>query len=351
MQARNHRIAVSCVLTLALGAAGCEKAKEMANQVSEAAKSAAGAAQGVAENAAGAVVEADSPDAKLSHKLNGYVSCLNSYADRAFDARERYLSWVDEKTGPTGKESRIGYGVYTMSDPAACVTEYQQANALEPKLPVLEAAATAYAAALVAMHPLLEEANTYYERENYKDDAGAKGRELHPKLLAAWAALDTANDAMRAEFSAQRGAVQLRELAELEKKGKDLRYYIAKTMYEARVLTELGEPAAEGDFGLADADKVKAQAALVEALTDEYIAYVKAHADEAKGYMMLSRYDSAIDDFAKQAKLFSRRVAEKSKASRSELSRLGHGLTSPDGTFSKLQYQYNQLVAAHNGMN
>ncbi|MEZ4266342.1 MAG: YiiG family protein [Myxococcota bacterium] len=351
----NHaKSAVICSLIGLLATAGCEKASELAGQVGEAAKSAAGAVTNQAGGGAGGGAveagEAPSEDDILNQKLNLYVDCINSYADRAFDSRGRYLSWVDEKTGPTGKEKRISYGLYTMSDPKDCDAKVKQANELRPDLPPLEEAATAYAAALMTLHPLLEEANTYYERENYKDDGAAKGRELHPKLLAGWAALDTANAALRKEFSAQRGAIQARELAELEAKGKNLRYYIAKTMNEARILTELGEPAGDGDFGLADADAVKAQAAAMETLADEYTAYVKAHEDEANGMMMLSRYTSAIDDFAKQAKLFSRRVVDKDKASRSELSRLGHGLTSPDGTFSKLQYQYNQMVSAHNSL-
>jgi hypothetical protein len=355
------KCAVICSLMGVLAAGGCEKAKELAGQVGEAAKSAAGAAQGAAENAAGAVQGAAhntasaaaaevSPDDALNAKLNLYVQCINSYADRAFDSRARYLSWVDEKAGPTGKERRITYGLYTMSDPKSCEENVVQANGLDPDLPPLEQAATSYAAALMTLHPLLEEASTYYERENYKDDGAAKGRELHPKLLAAWAALDTANETLRKEFSAERSGIQARELAALEAKGKNLRYFIAKSMNEARLLTEMGEPAADGDFGLADGDKVKAQAALVEALADEYAAYVKAHKDEADAFMMLSRYTSAIEDFAKQAKLFSRRVAAKEKASRSEMSRLGHGLTSPDGTFSKLQYQYNSMVTAHNNL-
>lgn len=354
--------AVICSLFVVLAASGCEKAKELASQVSEAAKSATGAAQSAVENAAGAVqgaaqnapsaVAAEvSPDDALNAKLNLYVQCINRYADRAFDSRARYLSWVDEEAGPTGKERYITYGLYTINDPKACADNVTQAHGLEPHLAPLEQAATAYVAALTTLHPLLEEANTYYERENYKDDGAAKGRELHPKLLAAWAALETANDAFRTEFKAQRGAIQARELAALEAKGKSLRYYIAKTMNEARVLTELAEPAAAGDFGLADAAAIQPQVALVETLTDEYAAYVTAHKDEADGLMMLSRYTSAMDGFTKQAKLFSRRVVAKEKASRSEMSRLGHGLTAPDGTFSKLQYQYNDMVSAHNSLN
>ena len=40
--------------------------------------------------------------------------------------------------------------------------------------------------AVVAAEDVIKEASTYYDQKNYKDDKFAKGKELHPRLLAAF---------------------------------------------------------------------------------------------------------------------------------------------------------------------
>src|SRR5262249_16465789 len=47
-----------------------------------------------------------------AEKTNAYIECSNRFVERAYQARDRYLSWVDAKKGPTGKESVLG--TYTL---------------------------------------------------------------------------------------------------------------------------------------------------------------------------------------------------------------------------------------------
>src|SRR6185295_13020337 len=107
------------------------------------------------------------------------------------DSRKRYFSWVS-KNGPTGKE-RIIYGTYTIYDTADCRQAVEKASALEPRDAALEAAASSYADAVSKLEPLLKEADDYYTQEDYKDDKMAKGKALHPRLVAAWDAFATAD--------------------------------------------------------------------------------------------------------------------------------------------------------------
>ncbi len=125
---------------------------------------------------------ADPPS--LTEKLNAYVGCINRLSERSHDSRRRYFSWVG-KNGPTGKE-RIIYGTYTIYDTSDCRKNVEKANALEPRDAELEAAASAYADAVSKLEPLLKEADDYYKQEDYKDDRMAKGRAMHPRLVAAW---------------------------------------------------------------------------------------------------------------------------------------------------------------------
>jgi hypothetical protein len=124
-------------------------------------------------------------------KINAYVGCINRLSERAYDSRKRYFSWVGRK-GPTGRE-RIIYGTYTIYNTADCKNNVAKANAMEPRDSAIEAAATAYVAAVTALEPLLKEADDYYSQENYKDDRMAKGKALHPRLVAAWNAFAMAD--------------------------------------------------------------------------------------------------------------------------------------------------------------
>ena len=47
------------------------------------------------------------------------------------------------------------------------------------------------------LEPLLKEADDYYKQEDYKDDRMAKGKALHPRLIAAWDAFASADKALR----------------------------------------------------------------------------------------------------------------------------------------------------------
>ena len=78
---------------------------------------------------------------------------------------------------------------------------------MEPHDAAIEAAATAYADAVSKLEPLLKETDDYYSQENYKDDKMAKGKALHPRLVAAWDKFATADKALRGEVEIGRAHV------------------------------------------------------------------------------------------------------------------------------------------------
>ena len=166
-------------------------------------------------------------------KLNAYVGCINRLSARSYDSRARYFSWAD-KSGPTGKE-RIIYGTYTIYDTSDCVKNVEKANALEPRDAALEAAATAYAKAVARLEPLLKEADDYYTQQDYKDDKMAKGKALHPLLVAAWDAFASADQKLRAGVEAINDKRALEKLAAIEQsEGKQARYHVEALMIQAK---------------------------------------------------------------------------------------------------------------------
>ena len=109
-----------------------------------------------------------------TEKFNAYVDFLNRTL-RASESIDRYKSWVNWTTGPTGRE-RIIYGLYDVYDTSGEAAKATAATKAEPLMPELDAAMRDYVAANAALAPILTKANGYYERADYKVDKMAKAR-------------------------------------------------------------------------------------------------------------------------------------------------------------------------------
>jgi hypothetical protein len=97
------------------------------------------------------------------------------------------------KAGPTGRE-RIVYGLYRINarDVTSCRDKFAKAQDSAPVLP-LDGAGAGYMKAVDGLHQVVEEMYPYYDRENYKDDKFAKGKELHSKFVSQVALFKTAS--------------------------------------------------------------------------------------------------------------------------------------------------------------
>lgn len=284
----------------------------------------------------GGSASAQTPPA--TEKLNAYVGCINRLSARALESRARYLSWVG-KNGPTGKE-RIIYGLYTIYDTADCQKKAEAANALEPRDAALEAAATAYVTAVTTLGPLLKEADDYYTQENYKDDKMAKGKALHPRLVAAWDAFASADKNLRDGVEAINDRRKAEELVAIEaKEGRSARYHVAALMIDAKRV-------------LRAEDTTKPDVAEITKALEAYETTVKAieAAGAEGGGKIGSMFISNAKSFLTTAKQLMRRIRDKvpySSGDKMMLSGAGSGWM-VEGSPPRLLRDYNQLVDAYN---
>ena len=280
------------------------------------------------------------PESKaLTQKINAYVECINRLSERSHQSRSRYFSWA-AKSGPTGKE-RIIYGTYTIYETAPCKQKVEAANALEPREPELEAAADAYVTAVVALEPLLKEADDYYDQQNYKDDKMAKGRALHPRLVATWDAFSAADVKLRNLVDEQQDKLARARLAEIERtEGIKDRYHVEAVMLTAKYVLR-AQQASPPDL-----------AAFTKAI-EEYEAIIKATEDYAsanKGSKIGSSFVSDAKKYLTTAKMLMRRVRDKVPYSQGDrmLMDSGGGAWMVDGSPARLAKDYNQLVGSYN---
>jgi Protein of unknown function (DUF3829) len=272
-------------------------------------------------------------------KLNAYVGCINRLSERSYQSRERYFSWA-AKSGPTGRE-RIIYGLYTIYDTSDCKKNVEKANGLDPRDAALEAAATDYAEAVSKLEPLLKEADDYYTQQDYKDDKMAKGKALHPRLVAAWDAFESADQKLRSAVEAINDKRALEKLAAIEQsEGRNARYHVEALMFQAKRVLR-AEETAKPDV-----------AAITQALND-YESIVKGaeqFSGSGSGAKIGSMFVNNAKSFLVTAKALMRRIRDKEPYSSGDkvmLSNAGSGWM-VEGSPPRLMRDYNQLVNAYN---
>lgn len=286
-----------------------------------------------------------------SVKVADFVDdCTNSFTASVQRSRDRYLGWVSE-SGPTGRERYISRGVGSIRNPSRCRQAVDGLATRTPPMPQFEAAAGQYVTSLEALYPVLSAADTYYERESYRDDDAARGRELHTSMVAGWAAFQLAVDALEGPL---RRIEDEARAARLERMATDpaerSRYLVERTMGEARAIADVvaAMELRERRLVTADPGAFEAQVQLFQAHVDE----MRGHRPAApEPQVDLSRFKREANDLLTTTLALMRRVRDETPFTRSELGRLGtSGGWMTDGSPDKLMDGYNDLVRAYNGL-
>jgi hypothetical protein len=279
--------------------------------------------------------QASAQTPSLTEKINAYVGCINRLSERSYDSRRRYFEWVG-KTGPTGKE-RIIYGTYTIYDTSACRKAVEKANTLEPRDAGLEAAASAYADAVSKLEPLLKEADDYYERQDYKDDGMAKGKAMHPRLIAAWDAFAAADTALRNGVEVINDRRAAERLAEIEQKeGRKAAYHVHALMIHAKRVLR-AETSDKPDV-----------AAMVKAVT-EFEDLVKGAEEFSGDGKIGSSLIGNAKSFLVTSKQLMRRIRDKVPYSSGDQMMMGGGgAWMVEGSPARLLRDYNQMIDSYN---
>jgi Protein of unknown function (DUF3829) len=277
----------------------------------------------------------------LSGKLQPYIQCINRLSERAYQSQDRYVGWAGRAQAINAKPKNI-LGLYEIYDPADCAKGVEAATAAEPRQPELEAAGTGYVAASLALAAILKTANDYYDQGNYKDDKMAQAKAMHPKLLAAFAAFDRADNGLRGLVEKLNDEIQLAALAEIEKKeGRSVRYLVEAMMVKAK-----GVVRTKGDTDKFDLAKVIDALSGYEAALRELEDAVSKDKTAKIGMMVMSNAKS----FLVTAKEYMRRVRDKvpfSEGERMIMNQPNAGWM-VQGSAPRLSRDYNQLIEAYN---
>lgn len=275
-------------------------------------------------------------DASLVEKVNGYIACSNRAVSRTMDSRSRYLSWVNESTGPTCSERYISYGLYTLYEDGVktCNEAASRGKTLPPSMPKLEQAGTDLADAYAELVPLTKKAEDYYDQEDYKDDNCAKGKAMHTQLMAAFNKFSAAEKIMSGELDGLKAQLDIKQLAQIERdQGKKLQWYTQNFMMNTRNLIRAVPKENATSF---DSAAYLAAFNNLQPAYDQLIEYSGANAAEASGAFWYSAFESSAKNFYTKAKFLKRDVADGKK---------------PDArALNELIDEYNRLVGDANNL-
>ncbi len=168
----------------------------------------------------------------VTGKMNAYVALMNRTM-RASESIARYKSWVDMEKGPVNKDR--AFGVYQLYDVTKLIADASKALSAEPKLAALDASMKAYIEAYSQLAPIIDEANTYYERKDYLDDNLARGKQIHTRLVPAAEAFLAAREKVEQDFQIEQLRLAQKELAAIEQQeGRKANWHRTNLMLAAQ---------------------------------------------------------------------------------------------------------------------
>lgn len=224
------------------------------------------------------------PDEALQaaiRKSNAYIDLMNRTL-RASQSWGRYTSWVDVKTGPTGRERYIDYGLYSLYDVRGEIEKALAATNEVPLVPALDATMKRYVEAYQALAPLITQANGYYERKDYKTDNMAEGKALHAKLVPAAESFLRERAMLDRDMRGFKRDISTREIAAIEAaEGRKARWHVRNVMMHAEEIIELLPSNAAPVVNMPVFDEVLARYATA---VREMDAYTQANPGQVSGF-------------------------------------------------------------------
>jgi hypothetical protein len=211
---------------------------------------------------------------------------------------DRYASWVDVKTGPTGKEKLIDNGV---SDFAPNILpDIQDASkrgpGMWPPLPNVDAGMQKLADATNALAPLVKSASDYYGQRTYKSDAAKRGQELHTQMMPLFDQVFAAQLSFRRELRAVKDDVDRRLLAQLEKDhGKNYEWHLRSLLMAAETLGDLMPT--HLDAPPIDAARYRQRFVALDAAFTAFTQFRTAHAEEIKQAALAGVVGNSVEEF------------------------------------------------------
>ena len=242
-------------------------------------------------------------------KANLYIEVAKR-TERAVESWDRYISWVNVKTGPTGKERYISYGMYEVYDMAGLLTEAREVAGRESNTPKLDATMKRYMDAYEALAPVMNRANAYYERKGYRTDGMAEGRTLHIRMMPLVSTFLADREAMLHDLRPFVREVERQEVAAIEaREGRSRTWQATQIMHAANRVVDLF-PRTRPTPMNSDMLEEKLKALSPNTSGEKFDEIIAGVVKPAGAMIDMKQFDAAIKEYAEAVELFDRFSAE-----------------------------------------
>jgi hypothetical protein len=179
-------------------------------------------------------------------RVNAAVSALNAVSHSARTSWRHYARQIDPERGPTGRETGVDVMEVLYPTPGEGIDALKVVLAGRAAKDVLDQASARYVVASDRLVALTAEAHRYYNQKDWRDDKFAKGKSMHPPLVAAYREWEAAHTALSAEAQRIGDLRRVAQLAKLKASGQMLRHDVELSLKQARdVLDFVGEQLAK----------------------------------------------------------------------------------------------------------
>ncbi|EAY29034.1 DUF3829 domain-containing protein [Microscilla marina] len=286
----------------------------------------------------------------FAKKFNAYINFSNRFHKSATKSYEKYLAWVDKAKGPKyGKNTpQTLYELHERSlEKVAKEVDFdpQMKGIDQPMRQVVEKAD--------ALYQLINTANGYYEKEDYKDDDFAKGQVLHPQLMKAFEEYFAAYEKISLPFQQLQDETFRFDVEKFKANGQAIRYNLMINLKNVEDIATLIDSLDGSDLKKVDMksldEKMKAFKESHNKL--ENLQNDEAQLEKAFGNMAVfkrSNLDSYVTngvDFIKNI----RNLKERIKTNNFKYS-IVHPSIPDKGSPAKLFELYSQMVNLYNRM-
>jgi hypothetical protein len=297
------------------------------------------------------------PVEQTASKLDPYIEhCINRFSRQVFSAQDRYRSWCNENTGPTGQERNV-WGIFQVTgETTRCAEAVQRAAVMSPSLPVIERAASQYVVALNSVVPMINQTYTYYSRQNYRDDGFAQGRQLHGPLIVALRQFSAAHRALSDSVNDVQDRNNELLLARIQNDpSRRLEYLVKLSLRTGKRLMRIGREGTidrEGYINItAPQDRTFLTLATeYEQNVDQLQSYVTMNPAAGARLTMLSSYLRESNQYLLSVKNMARRIRDGVPYTSSERFRIFNATFGRyvEGTPENVLDRYNSLVRTYN---
>jgi hypothetical protein len=176
-----------------------------------------------------------------SRRVNAAVGALNAVGHYGRTSWRDYARQINPERGPTGKETGVDIIRVRYPTPGEGIDALKVVLAGRAAIDVLDQASVRYVEASDRLVAVTAEAYRYYDQKDWRDDKFAKGKSMHPQLVAAYREFESAHTALSAETRRIGDLRREARLAKLKASGQMLRHDVELSLKQARDLLEFVE--------------------------------------------------------------------------------------------------------------